>query len=371
MRPVTGLGNHVINRRRAWVGLSVAAAAVTVTGCSLLPTPPAPEAPRGEAAPAFLAGLPLNEDTTPASAAVADRLLQLDPCAVLDPAAAEQVFGQRGDEITPGDEITSCKLALVDPANYRNRTNVNVKLETYDASYKADTAPVQLPGGLQVHRTDMGTGCIYDHDLGSGYALSVQVSHYGAAEGQGCGSADQFLGAIAPALAEPPTRDQRLTTPSVPAVSPCIAIRQALAEIPPLPGNQNNQGDQRPQVSYSEPGQCAVQDWTMLNGGSMAHPQDRVLVAMEASDDPENYVRSGVLQPISVEGRPGTVRPNTDPNDSQPTCEVKVRMSDDVMIRVNERDDDGEVVTRVLRVQALTCEQAAQAAAMTLRAVGT
>lgn len=359
----------VRHRRRPWVGLGVAAVAAAVTGCAVLPTPQ-PAQPQEPQLPPYLAGLHLSEDTTPATAVAADRLLQLDPCALLDPVVAEQTLGQQRGVVTPGDEITSCGLDLTDPANSDNRTNLNVKVEPFEDRFKTDTAPVQLPGGVTVYRTDMGSGCIYDHDLGGGFAISVQVSVYGAAEGQPCVGGDRLMAGIAPRLADPPTRDQQVTTPAVTAISPCIAIREAMHTIPPLPGNANNTTDQRPQVSYTEPHKCSVEDW-MFKGGSMAHPQQRVQVTMEASDDPEHYVRTGVLQPVTVEGRPGTVRPPDDPNDDEPTCEVAVRIADDVQVRVNPADDDGEVITRVLRVQALTCDQATQVAAQTLRAVRT
>lgn len=365
-----GPRNVIKTRGRVRAALGFAAVAATVTGCSTLPGVTQQAPPPGEQLPPYLAGMRLDEDMTPARALAADRLLQLDPCAILDPTTAEQTLGQKGDSIVPGDEITSCGLDLIDPANPDNRTNINLAIEPFEQGYKADTAPVQLPGGVTVGRTAMPTSCIYEYDLGSGYAISVQVSVYGAAEGQPCSGGDKFLAGIAPSLANPPMRDQGLTTPTVRAVSPCVAIREAMSVIPPLSGNQNNDSDQRPQVSYEEPHKCAVEDWAPRNGSSTALPQTRVMVAMEVSQDPEQFVQSGVSQPITIEGRTGTVR-QPDPADDQPMCEVAVRMGDDVMIRANEEDDDGEVRARVVQVEAPTCDQAAAVATSTLRAART
>lgn len=355
-----------MNSRAAVRAASVAAASAVavLSGCAPQAGPDGQQPPP---VPAYLAGVQLSEDTTPFAVNTLDRLLQLDPCAVLDPSVAEQALGQKGDAIVPGDEITSCGLDLVDPANADNRTNINLMVEPFEARFKTDTAPMQLPGGVTVYRTAMESSCIYEHDLGQGFAMSVQVSVYGAAEGRPCDGGNRLMNAIAPRLAEPPTRDQGLTTPSVEAVSPCIAIKEALETVPPMPGNQNNDSDQKPQVSWTEPHECTVEDWMPHDVGDSALPQQRVAVTMEVSEDPERFVRTGVLQPTSVEGRPGTVRP-PDPSDENPRCEVAVRMSDDVMIRINEDDDDGEVVSRVVQVEAPTCDQASSVAASTLRA---
>ncbi|MFC7344558.1 hypothetical protein [Saccharopolyspora griseoalba] len=348
------------------LGLVVGAAVLAVSGCAGLPGSQQTAAPKEpqQPPPPYLQGLQLEEGLNAKKASTMETLLQVDPCALHDQTAIQELTGQPIDLVKPGQTVIECGIDTTDPADDLSSNYWSFDLDYGEESYgdtdQRDAAPVQA-GGVQFYRSTDGGGhtCIYQTPIGSGFTASLQVSH-AAAEQDPCQMGDRYLQRIAGKFADPPMREQQLSTdPVVPVIVPCQAIRAALTKVSPLPGAVPPDGkNQVGSVRWDEPARCEVID-EVPRGSGISVPRTRASIIAEVDDDPVKYVNEGIRPGRQVAGQTVMVT-EPDPDAANPTCGIT--------FRVPGTQPGSQGVVPQLRVEAPNCDEAAAVAESAMQA---
>lgn len=279
----------------------------------------------------------------------------LDPCALLDPTAAEHAANATPEDVVPGDgELSRCSLGTVvdgHTPSYLFTVDVGVRSpEELRQGTQRETI-----GGVEFWLENTPSGCdathIINDDLDDdlGVQLSVVAPIFEDDTEASCEIAKSYLATTAKQFASPPVRDQSTTGPRLPlaAQDPCAAVSAVLNAL-------GTHGDARPLSPYT----CGV-----FASAATTNPDtlDTMSIAYKFSSDPREDVADdsagaglpaetfGTMTAVTVDGHPGSM---LDLPKDQP-CGVDVVLDESVSAQT-----DHTTRYQVVSVLAADCDTA-------------
>jgi hypothetical protein len=262
------------------------AAAVLVALTALVTACASPMAGTPHAVPSSAGGgLPLE----PGQARLAGLFAQVrswDMCAMHDLDAAARATGYIPDELLPYREPGICRLVTTAPNGVQEwelQLDVFVVSPSEDGGRPLDVGGVEM---AQVRDSD-DSRCAYSYPINSPgegeEPWGIELSVFSIAGNKApCDVAREYATAIAPRLADPPTRSAGRTTPAldITASDPCAV---AAAMVPELAGGQRS-GPGAVAVEDLEPYQCSI-TVDVPNGASVQRLRGSVAFTLESASD--------------------------------------------------------------------------------------